>query len=195
MGQVVDKPATYADIEALPPSVVGEILFGKLVTHPRPAPQHAFAASSLGVEIAGPFQKGRGGPGGWIIIDEPEIHLGDHVVVPDIAGWRQERMPTLPTTAAFQVVPDWACEFLSPSTQRYDKGDKRQIYAEMGVDYLWYVDPVARVLEVFTRRDKEWVVGETFFEDDPVSAPPFDAITFSLGELWPKDIATPPASN
>ncbi|MFT7578037.1 MAG: Uma2 family endonuclease [Alphaproteobacteria bacterium] len=194
MGQVIDEPATYADIEALPPNVVGEILFGKLVTHPRPAPKHAFAASSLGVEIGGPFQKGRGGPGGWIILDEPEIQVNGHVIVPDIAGWRQQRMPMLPTTASFQIGPDWVCEFLSPSTQRYDKGDKRAIYAEIGVEHLWYVDPVARVLEVFTRREQDWFASSTFFDEDPVSAPPFDAITFSLGELWPKDLPIPPAS-
>ena len=195
MGQLIDEPATYADIETLPPNVVGEILFGRLIRHPRPAPKHAFAASSLGVELVGPFQKGRNGPGGWIILDEPEIHVDGHVVVPDIASWRNQKMPALPETAPFQVAPDWACEFLSPSTQRYDKGDKRAIYAQIGVAHLWYIDPIARVLEVFVRREQDWVVSNTFFDDDPVSAPPFDAITFSLGELWPKDSSTPPASN
>ena len=184
MGQVADKPATYADIEALPPNVVGEILFGRLVTHPRPAPRHVHAASSLGAELVGPFQKGRGGPGGWYILDEPEIHLRGHVIVPDIAGWQKTTMSRLPETAAFHISPDWVCAFLSPPTQRHDKGDKRAIYAQLGVQHLWYVDPVSRMLEVFRLSGSDWIVSGTFFESDPVSAPPFEAITFSLGELW-----------
>ncbi len=194
MGQVVEKPATYADIEALPPNVVGEILFGRLVTHPRPAPAHAYASSSLGGELVGPFQKGRGGPGGWYILDEPEIHLGDHIIVPDMAGWRLERLPQLPSTAFFQVVPDWVCEFLSPSTQRYDKGDKRLIYAELGVSNIWYIDPGSRSLEVFKLDRENWVLTDTYFDDDAVTAPPFEAVTFALSELWddaPADHAKP----
>lgn len=190
MGQVADKPATFADIEALPANVVGEILYGRLVTHPRPAPAHALASSSLGEELLGPFQKGRNGPGGWYILDEPEIHLDDHVVVPDIAGWRKTRMPRLPETAAFHIAPDWVCECLSPSTLRHDKGEKRAIYTTHGVQHVWYVDPATRTLEVFRLTD--WIVSDTFFDDDPVDAAPFEAITFSLGSLW-DDPETPDA--
>jgi hypothetical protein len=185
MPETIDKPATYADIEALPPNVVGEILYDRLVQHPRPAPRHAFAASALGGELVGPFQVGRGGPGGWIILDEPELHIAGHVVVPDIAGWRVERMPNLPETAYFETAPDWACEFLSPSTQRVDKGAKRLIYADIGVAHLWYIDPATRTLEVLTRDAADWKLTHTFFDDDDVAAPPFDAVTFSLGALWP----------
>ena len=198
MDQVTDKPATYADIEALPPNVVGEILYGRLVTHPRPAPKHALASSSLGIELGGPFQQGRDGPGGWYILDEPEIHLDDHVVVPDIAGWQKVSLPQLPDTAAIHIAPDWVCEILSPSTLRHDKGTKREIYAEHGVSHLWYVDPATRTLEVFRLSGTDWIVSQTFFDDDPVSAPPFDAITFSLGDLWDDPAApdaTPSATN
>lgn len=184
MGQVTDRPATYADIEALPPHVVGEILYGRLVTHPRPAPAHAHASSMLGYELIGPFQKGRGGPGGWIILDEPELNMAGHVIVPDIAGWQDSRLPVLPETAAFDIAPDWVCEFLSPSTRRHDKGAKRTIYAEIGVQHLWHVDPTARTLDVYRLSGQDWVVSASYFEDDPVSAPPFDAITFSLNDLW-----------
>ncbi len=184
MAEVTDKPATYADIEALPPNVVGEILYGQLVTHPRPSPAHAFASSSLGGELVGPFQRGLGGPGGWYILDEPEIHLGDHVVVPEMTGWKKERMSRLPDTAAFHMRPDWVCEFLSPSTQRHDKGDKRDIYAEFGVPYLWFVNPIQQILKVFRLKGRDWIAGPTYFADDPVQAPPFDAVTFSLGHLW-----------
>ena len=184
MGQVADRPATYADIEALPPNVVGEIIYGRLVTHPRPTPAHVHASSSLGDGLVGPFQKGRGGPGGWIILDEPETNLGGHVVVPDIAGWRKSRMPVLPETATFEISPDWVCEILSPSPQRHDKGAKRDLYAEIGVQHLWHIDPAARSLEVFRLSGTDWIVSPSHVEVDPVSAPPFDAITFSLGDLW-----------
>lgn len=143
------RPATYADIEALPEHLVGEIIFGVLHTHPRPAPRHSRATSRLGIEIGGPFDRGRGGPGGWIILDEPELHLGPHVIVPDIAGWRRERMPRLPETAWFETPPDWVCEVLSPSTARIDRTDKLAVYAAFNVSHAWYVDPVAKTLEVF----------------------------------------------
>ena len=141
MEQVADKPATYADIEALPPNVVGEILFGRLVTHPRPARPHVHASSMLGYELIGPFTKGLNGPGGWHIYDEPEVHVNGHVVVPDIAGWRNERLSDDFDVARFMIAPDWVCEFLSPSTQRHDKGEKRAVYSEIGVTHLWYIDP------------------------------------------------------
>jgi Uma2 family endonuclease len=190
MATTAKSPATYADLEAVPPHLVAEIIYGSLVTHPRPAPRHGYASSSLGDELVGPFQKSKGGPGGWIIIDEPELHLGPHVVSPDMAGWRSDRMPTFPDTAFFDLPPDWICEVLSASTEKYDKGDKRRIYAQYGVSHLWFVDPRVRSLEVFVRQDKNWLLTGTYFEDEPVSAPPFDAITFQLGLLWPLD---PPA--
>jgi Uma2 family endonuclease len=177
-------PATYADIEALPPHVVGEILFGALHTHPRPAPRHARASSRLGIHIAGPFDQGLGGPGGWIILDEPELHLGAHVVVPDIAGWRRERLPSLPDTAFIATAPDWICEVLSPSTVRMDRTDKLAVYADQGVGHAWYVDPDARTLEVFELKDGRWTIAATFKDADPVTAPPFAAHTFALDVLW-----------
>lgn len=185
MRQPKPRPATYADIEALPPNVVGEILFGALHTHPRPAPRHARASSVLGIELGGPFDRGRGGPGGWILLDEPELHLGPHVIVPDIAGWRRERMPKLPDTAYFETPPDWVCEVLSPSTLSADRTDKLAIYAAFGVGHAWYVDPIARTLEVFALSDSgKWLIASTFKDDDAVSAPPFEVHTFSLGALW-----------
>lgn len=185
MHQPKPRPATYADIEALPSNVVGEILFGALHTHPRPAPRHARASSVLGIELGGPFDRGRNGPGGWIILDEPELHLGPHVIVPDIAGWRRERMPKLPDTAYFETPPDWVCEVLSPSTQQVDRTDKLAVYAKFGVGHAWYVDPIARTLEVFALSDGgKWVIAATFKDDDAVTAPPFEVHTFNLGALW-----------
>ncbi len=185
MAQPKPRPATYADIEALPPHVVGEILFGALHTHPRPAPRHAMASSTIGMTLGNPFQFGKGGPGGWLFLDEPELHLGPHVIVPDIAAWRRERLPTLPDTAFIETPPDWVCEVLSPSTRRIDRTDKLAIYAGFGVGDAWYVDPDARTLEVLALSGGKWLVEATFKDADAVSAPPFAEHTFPLDALWP----------
>lgn len=181
------KAATYADLQAVPSHRVAEIIEGVLETHPRPAPRHAVAASNVGVELSNPFQFGRGGPGGWIIIDEPEIHLGQHIVVPDLAGWRREHLVVLPEKAFFETVPDWVCEILSPSTSRMDRGPKRRIYAEFGVSYLWLLDPDEQVLEAFRLTDGQWTLIGTVTGAGAVSLPPFDAISFPLSILFPFD--------
>lgn len=178
-------PATYADIEALPANMVGQILFGVLHAHPRPAPRHSRASSRLGAELVSPFDRGRGGPGGWIILDEPELHLGPHVVVPDIAGWRRERLPRLPDTAYFETAPDWVCEVLSPSTARLDRTDKLTVYAEYEVGHCWLVDPDALTLEDFELSAGRWMLHSTFKEADTVAAPPFAVHSFPLDVLWP----------
>jgi hypothetical protein len=178
------RVATYADIEALPPHVVGEIVYGVLHSHPRPAPRHGVAANNLGHEVTGPFRLGRGGPGGWIFMVEPELHLGPHVVVPDIAGWRVERLTPFPETAFIESPPDWLAEVLSPSTQAIDRTDKLSVYAEFGVKHCWYVDPIARTLEVFALTGGKWLIANTFREVDPVTAPPFEVHTFPLDVLW-----------
>ncbi|MDE0702670.1 MAG: Uma2 family endonuclease [Rhodospirillaceae bacterium] len=180
-----ERRATYQDVLDAPAHMVAEVVEGALYTHPRPAPPHALASSSLGVELGSPFQRGRGGPGGWWIIDEPELHLGEDIVVPDIAGWRRERMPDFPDTAFFTLAPDWVCEVLSPSTRDLDRHGKRPVYAREGVAHLWFIDPVARDLEAFELRDGEWVLIATARNDDPVSIPPFEAISFPLDALWP----------
>ncbi|MEZ5775206.1 MAG: Uma2 family endonuclease [Hyphomicrobiaceae bacterium] len=182
-----DRPtarATYEDLRAVPPHLVAEILGGALTTHPRPGPRHVLAGSGLGVVLGGPFQLGAGGPGGWWILDEPELHLGEDVLVPDLAGWRRERLPRLPDTAWFEVAPDWVCEVISPATARHDRGLKRDIYGREGVRHLWHVDPAARLLEVFTIADPGWHLVRTFREDEEVAAPPFEAAPFRLGLLW-----------
>ncbi|MBV1694117.1 MAG: Uma2 family endonuclease [Hyphomicrobiales bacterium] len=190
------SPATYADLEAVPPHLVAEILFGSLVTHPRPMPRHSAAGYNLGLELGSPFQRGRGGPGGWIFLPEPELHLGPHVLVPDVAGWRSERLVSPATERAYiDIAPDWICEVLSDSTEKYDKGEKRRMYANDGVDHLWHVDPRVRSLEVFSRRGPDWLLTHTLFDDDDVCAPPFDAVTFKFGLLWPFDLPTPSTSS
>ena len=177
--------ATYQDVLDAPAHRVAEILDGILYTHPRPAPPHALASSRLGIDIGGPFDRGHGGPGGWWIIDEPELHLGEDILVPDLAGWRRERMPGLPDTAYFTLAPDWVCEVLSASTRRLDLQEKRPVYAREGVPHLWLVDPADRTLEAFELHDGQWLPIARAKDDDPVSIRPFDAVAFSLGDLWP----------
>ena len=185
MNEPAERNAIYADILALPENLVGEIICGQLHTHPRPAPKHAQAYSALGYSLGGPFSGGVGGPGGWWILDEPELHLGADVIVPDLAGWRRERMPELPATAWFELAPDWACEILSPSTARTDRALKMPIYAREGVPHIWLVDPDAHTLEVYRLQDDgHWLLFCTLKDDDPVQQPPFEAVTFSLGSLW-----------
>lgn len=181
------RPATYQDVLDAPEHMVAEILAGTLHLQPRPASRHGLAASSLGDELVGPFQKSRNGPGGWWIIDEPELHLGADVMVPDLAGWRQSRMPLFPDTAAFDLAPDWVCEVLSPRTRRTDTTVKRDLYARHGVSCLWLVDPDARTLEAFARTEQGWLLLGAVQGDDPVRLAPFEAIAFELGALWPPE--------
>lgn len=177
--------ASYEDILELPEHLVGEILHGALYTHPRPAPKHARAYSALGYLIGGPYDGGLGGPGGWWIIDEPELHLGGDILVPDLAGWRRERLPTLPETSWFELSPDWVCEILSPSTAASDRAVKMPIYAREQVPFLWLIDPNARTLEAYARQGNgRWRLLDTLSDDAGVSQPPFEATRFSLASLW-----------
>ena len=178
-------PATYQDVLDAPPHMVAEVVSGILHTQPRPASRHAFASSVIGIEIGAPFGRGRDGPGGWYILDEPELHLGEDIVVPDIAGWRHETMPDYPDTNWFDTAPDWVCEVLSPSTRRFDQGVKRGVYAREDISHLWFVDPGARTLEAFELRQGQWVLLTTLIDAVQVSLPPFDAISFPLDALWP----------
>lgn len=187
MAEIAERAATYADLLAVPEHLVAEILFGRLVTHPRPAPRHATAALALGGALTQRFQFSDGGPGRWVFMVEPELHLGEHVAVPDLAGWRRERLPALPETAWIDVAPDWVCEVLSPSTERYDRGDKRTIYADAAVGHVWHVDPVLRMLEVFELQEKRWLLFGVFHDDASVAAPLFEQVSFPLGLLWPFD--------
>ncbi len=184
MGFAAKRLASYEDLFDLPENLVGEIVNGRLVTHPRPAPKHARAYSGLGGKLWDPFDHGHGGPGGWWILDEPEIHIGGDILVPDLAGWRRERMPRLPDTAWFELAPDWLCEILSPSTARVDRVEKLPIYARWGVRHVWLVDPDLRTLEAFENLDGRWVLAVPLKDDDPVSLAPFDAISFVLSVLW-----------
>jgi Uma2 family endonuclease len=178
------RAASYADLAALSKHVVGEILRGELVVSPRPAPRHAEAASSLTGVLVPPFRFGEGGPGGWWILAEPEVHLGDDVLVPDLAGWRHQRMPALPEEAFFTLPPDWVCEVLSPSTSRVDRTQKLPIYQREAIPHVWLIDPSAQTLEVYRLDSKSWLLEATHGGDEAVRAAPFEAITMNLSRLW-----------
>jgi Uma2 family endonuclease len=180
MSQPVRKPATYQDVLDAPPHVVAELIAGELYTHPRPAPAHASAASVLGMDIGSPFHRGRGGPGGWWILDEPELHFGKDVLVPDLAGWRRERMPEQPSTAYY----DWACEVLSPSTARVDRVLKVPIYARERVHYVWLVSPAEQTLEVLQLDGESYRLLATHGGDAVVRVEPFAAVELEPQALW-----------
>ena len=182
--QGLGQPASYDDLLRLPRHLVGEIIDGELHVTPRPALRHALAASSLGGELIGPFQAGRGGPGGWWILDEPELHLATDIVVPDLAGWRTTRLPAVPDEPFLTLPPDWVAEILSPSTARLDRVQKLAIYAREQVPHVWLLDPTAKVLEVLALESARWVVHATYGADERIGAMPFDAIEIELARLW-----------
>ncbi|WP_438039208.1 Uma2 family endonuclease [Sorangium sp. So ce128] len=194
MGQPAEKQrrATYAELEAVPANKVAELIGGVLHVLPRPAPRHANASSVLGIKIGGPFGLGDGGPGGWWILDEPELRFPDptapgeiDALVPDLAGWRRERMPELPETAYFALAPDWICEVLSPSTASVDRDEKMPIYAREGVRYAWLVDPIARTLEVFSLVSGRGFGPAAVHRDAArVRVEPFEAVELDLSVLW-----------
>ncbi len=189
MGIEAKKFATYSDILALPEHLIGEIINGELIVMPRPGPRHARSTSILGDELTGPFDRGRdNGPGGWWILDEPEIHLGSNVLVPDLAGWRREIVPKLPTNKAyFEIAPQWVCEVLSKKTASIDRVKKLPIYAKAKVDHVWLINPDQKTLEIYLREDQKWMLLNSFGGDDLIRAAPFDAIEIHLGDLWLPD--------
>jgi len=184
MAAPAKKRATYQDLEAVPPHQIAEILNGELVVQPRPASLHQLATTMLGTELSGPFHAGRGGPGGWVLLYEPELHLGDDVLVPDYAGWRRTRMPIMPDAPAFELAPDWVCEVLSPSTEARDRTDKLPIYGRENVQHVWFIDPRTRTLEVLALDGATFRVAGAWRDDAKVRAEPFDAIELELARLW-----------
>jgi Uma2 family endonuclease len=194
MGLPAMKPrrATYADLEAVPANKVAELIRGTLYVMPRPALRHARASSRLGVKLGGPFDLGEGGPGGWWILDEPELHFPDptapgeeDALVPDLAGWRRERVPKMPDAAYCTIAPDWICEVVSPSTESQDREVKMPVYAREGVRHAWLIDPIAKTLEVYTLgAGGRWSEAETYYGGDVVHAVPFDAVGLDLSALW-----------
>jgi len=185
-----NDPAVEAAFAALPDTMVGEILDGQLHTQARPSPRHAKAAFVLGGELHRPFRRGDGGPGGWVLLFEPEIHLGPRPdkVVPDLAGWRRPRMPDelgpSDGPAHYSLAPDWVCEVLSPGTESIDRGKKMRIYRRESVSHVWLLNPVTRTLEVYRLETGRWVLLDTYEGDAAVRAEPFETFELELSLLW-----------
>lgn len=178
------RNATYADLVALPDHLIGELVAGDLYASRRPL-QATVASSALGEELGPPFKRGRGGPGGWVILDEPELHLGGDALVPDLAGWRRERMPETPVDLAYFVLaPDWLAEVASPSTAALDRGPKLAAYAREGVPHVWIIDPIARTLEALVLDGPTYRIARVEAGDAKVRVAPFDAIELDLAILW-----------
>ena len=184
MASPVRKRATYEDLLGVPDDRIAEIVDGDLHASPRPAFSHAGCAFALSTELGPPFQRGRGGPGGWLFLFEPELHLRDDVMVADLAGWRRERLPRVPPDVAVEAAPDWVCEILSPSTERPDRAWKLPAYARHGVSHAWLVNPTARTLEVMRRDGERWLLHRTHADDALVRAEPFDAVELDILLLW-----------
>lgn len=185
MSEPAKRKATYEDLFSIPENTTGEIINGELIVTPRPSRKHTYASSALDKKIGPPYQFGEGGgPGGWIIIVEPEMGLGEHILVPDLAGWKKERFPGEEPHNWISTAPDWVCEVLSPGSMRIDKMEKMPLYARHGVPYLWLIDPIAKTLDVFRLKDGEWTVAGLYVEDAKVRAEPFTEIEIELNALW-----------
>jgi Uma2 family endonuclease len=178
----VKQGAVYADLLEVPSHKVAEIVDGDLYVSSRPAPRQALAKSVLGSELGALFHQGA--PGGWWILDEPELHLSHDVLVPDLAAWRRERLPEFPDIPAFTLAPDWTCEVLSPSTETLDRAKKMPAYAREGVAFLWLLDPVTRTLESYRLSGGHWLLLATRAGSARFRAEPFDAAELDLAALW-----------
>lgn len=188
VGEAARGKATYEDLLKVPDNLIAEIIDGDLHASPRPSPIHQNATSAIGGALFDRYHRGPDGPdrpGGWWIIDEPELHLRDDILVPDLAGWRRERLPALPREHAyFALAPDWVCEVLSPSTARIDRVQKRHIYARNQVRHLWLVDPDAQTLEVLRLAGDFWQEAGAYAADDKVHAEPFVEVELDLARWW-----------
>jgi Uma2 family endonuclease len=182
--QPAKKPASYADVLAAPEHMIAELIDGELRLQPRRAIPHSAVSSALGYELGPPFDRGRGGPGGWLLLDEPELHLGADIIVPNLGGWRVERVGPRGDVPYLTIAADWICEVLSPRTLKYDRSDKLRIYAREQVHWAWLVEPLQRTLEIFRLESGRWVLLGTWKDDDVLRAEPFDAIELELAAFW-----------
>lgn len=186
MIEAARKRATYEDVLAVDPRKVAQVVDGVLYTQPRPSLLHAQVTTELTSTLNPPFRHGRGGPGGWIFLIEPELHLGPEpdILVPDLAGWRRSRMPRVPAQPYHTLAPDWLAEVLSPSTARFDRGLKLPVYASEGVGHAWLLDPIARTVEVLRLDGVGYRLVGTWGGDEDARLEPFEDVTIELRSLW-----------
>ena len=181
------RRATYQDVLDAPPNMIAEVIFGTLHTQPRPAFPHVIVSSNLGALLTSRFRFGEGGPGGWTIVDEPELHLGTEpdILVPDLAGWRRGRLDDLRENAPWtDIAPDWVCEVLSPSTYATDRVEKMAIYLREQIPHVWLIDPVAQILEIYRHNGSNWLRTAIHHGGAVVRAEPFESVELQLSWLW-----------
>jgi len=193
MTETVRKLATWDDLLAtLDDGRTYEIIAGLMEALPRPRPGHGNAQALLSGEIVRPFQRGRGGPGGWWIIIEPDVELTTNdIIVPDLAGWKRDKVPEFPHDRPIRFVPDWICEVLSPTNQKRDRVVKANLYLTCGVMYYWILDVQERTLEAYSAKEGSWVRLGAWTDGDTSRIPPFDAIELEVEGLFPP----PPSSS
>jgi len=180
----VRQNATYEDLIRVPDTMVAELIDGELYAWPRPARPHAKAAARLGMKVGSAFDLGETGPGGWWIVDEPELHFGRNVLVPDLGGWRRDRVPEYPDAGKCEIAPDWACEILSPSTARVDRVKKLPIYARAGVEWVWIIDPIEQTLEVKKLTSGKYLDVALHGGEETARIEPFTDIELDLTVIW-----------
>jgi Uma2 family endonuclease len=190
MSAPAPKLATYADLVAAPEHLIAEILDGRLVTRRHMPPLHNMAHSALLRALDRPLGHRRGHPGTWIFMSKPEVHLGPHVIVPDLAGWCRARLPFVPDVPWMELMPDWICEVISPSTAAEDRNRKRHIYAAHGLQHYWLLDPAGRRIETFDLGLDQCVLRGAFSDDLDVVALPFTEVPFPLATLWQNNTTT-----
>jgi Uma2 family endonuclease len=178
-------PANAADLAALDERVRAEVIRGVVVEKAAPSFEHGDAQSSLAAALKDPFQRQRGGPGGWWIATDVEIELEVHEVYrPDLVGWRRERMSERPRGRPIRVRPDWVCEVLSPSNAEYDLGAKLFTYHRSAIPQYWIADPEHATLTVYRATEHGYVVVSSAGRGDRVRAEPFEAIEIAIEELF-----------
>jgi Uma2 family endonuclease len=175
----------YAELRALPEGMTGEILEpGVLRTMSRPGKRHRQVAKRCERSLDR-FDENVGGAGWWIE-DEAEVRLPNgRLAVPDLSGWRIERVPELPDENPISILPDWCCEVISPTSARDDRAVKLPLYARSGVAWVWLIDPLIRLVEVFETAGGRPVLVETAQDEDIKALPPFNA-EIAVGPWWPQ---------
>jgi Uma2 family endonuclease len=184
MNEPMEHYASFDDVLSAPEAKIAELLDGVLYLSPRRACREIAAAGALLQELGPAFHRDRTGPGGWLILDQPMLRIGRDVLVPDLAAWRRERLSVLPDADYLKLAPDWVCEILSPHTGKLDRIDKKPRYAAQAVQYLWLVDPSARIVETRELVNGRWTDVGDFGDDASIRALPFQELELDLSRLW-----------
>ena len=97
-------------------------------------------------------------PGHGKVIQRPvDVRFSESdLVQPDIVGIRADRLEMCQGNTVHGA-PDIAIEVLSPSTESYDRTEKKQLYERYGVNEYWIFDPKTETLIIFKLVDGVYV--------------------------------------